>query len=41
MAVLGRLLEGDEIFLRTKADLSKRRPDSSRLGRRSAPVEVK
>lgn len=35
-----RLLEDDEIFLRLKADLPKRRPNSERLGRRSTPVEV-
>ena len=31
-------LDDDEIFLRIKADFSKRRPNSSRLGRRSMPV---
>jgi IS5 family transposase len=40
LAALDRLLEDDEIFVRVKADLSKRRPNSSRLGRRSTPVEV-
>jgi transposase, IS5 family len=40
LAALDRLLEDDEIFLRIKADFSKRRPNSSRLGRRSTPVEV-
>ncbi len=40
MAALDRLLDEDDIFLRVKADLSKRHPNSSRLGRRSTPVEV-
>jgi transposase, IS5 family len=40
LAALDRLLDDDEIFLRVKADFSKRRPDSERLGRRSTPVEV-
>jgi IS5 family transposase len=40
LAALDRLLDDDEIFLRIKADFSKRRPNSSRLGRRSTPVEV-
>ena len=40
LAVLDRLLDDDEIFLRIKADFSKRRPNSERLGRRSTPVEV-
>lgn len=40
MAALDRLLDDDQIFLRVKADLSKRHPNSSRLGRRSTPVEV-
>ncbi len=40
LAALDRLLDDDEIFLRVKADLSKRRPNSDRLGRRSTPVEV-
>ncbi len=40
LAALDRLLDDDDIFLRIKADLSKRRPNSSRLGRRSTPVEV-
>jgi transposase, IS5 family len=40
LAALDRLLDDDEIFLRVKADLSKRRPNSQRLGRRSTPVEV-
>lgn len=40
LAALDRLLDDDEIFLRIKADLSKRCPNSSRLGRRSTPVEV-
>ena len=40
LAVLDRLLDDDEIFSRIKADFSKRRPNSERLGRRSTPVEV-
>lgn len=40
LAALDRLLEDDEIFVRLKADLSKRRPNSARLGRHSTPVEV-
>src|SRR4051812_35384613 len=40
LAALDRLLEDDEIFVWFKADLSKRRPNSERLGRRSTPVEV-
>ena len=40
LAALDRLLDDDDIFLRVKADLSKRRPHSLRLGRRSTPVEV-
>ena len=40
LATLDRLLEDDELFVRIKADLSKRRPNSLTLGRRSTPVEV-
>src|SRR5215210_2505087 len=41
LAALDRLLDDDEPFLQTvKADLCRRRPNSSRLGRRSTPVEV-
>jgi IS5 family transposase len=40
LQALDQLLDDDEIFLRIKADLSKRRPNSARLGRRSTPVEV-
>jgi IS5 family transposase len=40
LAALDRLLEDDEIFLRVKADLSRRSPNSLRLGRHSTPVEV-
>ena len=40
LAQLDRLLDDDELFLRIKADFSKRRPNSERLGRRSTPVEV-
>jgi IS5 family transposase len=40
LAALDRLLDDDEIFLLLKADLSKRRPNSERLGRHSTPVEV-
>lgn len=40
LAALDRLLDDDEIFLAVKADLSRRHPNSRRLGRRSTPVEV-
>jgi IS5 family transposase len=40
LAQLDRLLDDDELFLQIKADFSKRRPNSARLGRRSTPVEV-
>jgi transposase, IS5 family len=40
LQALDRLLDDDEIFLRIKADLSKRHPNSESLGRRSTPVEV-
>jgi transposase, IS5 family len=40
LAALDRLLDDDELFSRVKADLSERRPNSDRLGRRSTPVEV-
>src|SRR5215210_5171688 len=40
LAALDRLLEDDELFVGLKADFSKPRPNSSRLGRRSTPVEV-
>ena len=40
LAALDRLLDEDEIFLAVKADLSRRHPNSERLGRRSTPVEV-
>lgn len=40
LAALDGLLDDDELFLRIKADFSKRRPNSERLGRRSTPVEV-
>ena len=40
LAELDRLLDDDELFRRVKADMGKRRPNSSRLGRRSTPVEV-
>jgi transposase, IS5 family len=40
LAQLDRLLDDDEIFLGVKADLSRRHPNSERLGRRSTPVEV-
>jgi IS5 family transposase len=39
-AALDQLLEDDELFVGLKADFSKRRPNSLRLGRRSTPVEV-
>ena len=37
---LDRLLEDDVILGRIRADLSRRRPNSATLGRRSTPVEV-
>ena len=40
LQALDQLLDDDEIFLRIKADLSKRHPNSKKLGRRSTPVEV-
>ena len=40
LAALDGLLEDDELFVGLKADFSKRRPNSERLGRRSTPVEV-
>jgi IS5 family transposase len=40
LAQLDRLLEDDAISLQLKADFSKRHPNSSRLARRSSPVEV-
>ena len=40
LAALDRLLDDDELFVRVKADFSKRHPNSERLGRRSTPVEV-
>ncbi|MDP9379494.1 MAG: transposase, partial [Chloroflexota bacterium] len=40
LAQLDRLLEDDMLFAKVKADLSKRYPNSSTLGRHSTPVEV-
>jgi len=40
LAQLDRLLEDDVLFERVKADLSRRYPNSARLGRHSTPVEV-
>jgi IS5 family transposase len=40
LLALDRLLEDDELFMRLKADLSKHRSNSERLGRHSTPVEV-
>ncbi len=37
---LDRLLSDDELFAAVRADLSKRHPNSGRLGRHSTPVEV-
>jgi|SRR5215210_3613064 len=37
---LDRLLDDDVLFERVKADLSRRYPNSGRLGRHSTPVEV-
>jgi transposase, IS5 family len=40
LAQLDELLEDDVLFARVKADLTKRYPNSARLGRHSTPVEV-
>jgi len=40
LASLDKLLDDDELFNLVKADLLKRYPNSSRLGRHSTPVEV-
>src|SRR3712207_947205 len=40
LAQLDRLLDDDVLFERVKADLSRRYPNSGKLGRRSTPVEV-
>ena len=40
LAHLDRLLDDDVLFERVKADLSRRYPNSGRLGRHSTPVEV-
>jgi IS5 family transposase len=40
LAQLDRLLDDDVLFERVKADLSRRYPNSGRLGRHSTPVEV-
>ncbi len=40
LAHLDELLDDDELFNLVKADLLKRHPNSSRLGRHSTPVEV-
>ena len=40
LAHLDRLRDDDELFNLVKADLLKRYPNSSRLGRHSTPVEV-
>src|SRR5918994_302246 len=40
LAELDRLLEDDLLFEKVKADLSRRYPNSKRLGRHSTPVEV-
>jgi len=40
LAELDRLLDDDALFETVKADLSRRRPNSERLGRHSTPVEV-
>ncbi len=37
---LDRLLSDDSLFASVRADLSKRHPNSRRLGRHSTPVEV-
>jgi IS5 family transposase len=40
LAQLDQLLEDDVLFARVKDDLARRYPNSTRLGRRSTPVEV-
>lgn len=40
LAQLDRLLDDDVLFERVKADLSRRYPNSGKLGRHSTPVEV-
>jgi IS5 family transposase len=40
LAELDRLLDEEVLFETVKADLSRRRPNSERLGRHSTPVEV-
>src|SRR3989442_10859880 len=40
LAELDRLLEDDQIFCQVKADLSRRRPNTTVTGRPSTPVEV-
>jgi transposase, IS5 family len=40
LAHLDRLLDDDVLFERVKANLSRRYPNSGRLGRHSTPVEV-
>ena len=40
LAELDRLLDDEALFETVKADLSRRRPNSERLGRHSTPVEV-
>lgn len=40
LAHLDELLDDDELFERVRADLSRRYPNSGRLGRHSTPVEV-
>ena len=40
LAELDRLLDDEVLFETVKADLSRRRPNSERLGRHSTPVEV-
>src|SRR5258708_29027648 len=40
LAKLDRVLEDDQIFQQVKADLSRRRPHTTKTGRPSTPVEV-
>jgi len=40
LAQLDQLLDDDVLFETVKADLSRRYPNSARLGRHSTPVEV-
>ena len=40
LAQLDRLLDDDDLYQRVRADLARRRPQTTRRGRHSTPVEV-